>query len=309
MIKRPSSIAFLLILAACKPASFRSMTDSQISNPSVSDGDAIVEGRSITEEPITSTEVIGIDNRIVIPEETTVPATPVADVKAACATAVKDGTLKSRVQPILFLAKTDTCEFEKNDNLSRVDEVIRARREEFVDLSLAGMSRLCNIKFDAPKQNMKFDDEIVLTLNQYVIASSQDYSVTSRDKKDVLVYPNGFMVDNDGLVSYKWLAPNGLRDQKYYNSKLSKYCIGLDPKSATFDALCSIPKTDTNGSMQLSVPQDAFLKLAAKAGLVFDKQIQTEPKARLGFITTGDNDDSDCRHLDFQMSVTIQYIP
>ena len=100
-----------------------------------------------------------------------------------------------------------------------------------------------------------------------------------------------------------------MQNMDYLNGKLSKDCLGLDPKQADFAQLCQIPQTSTNGNMSLKLPQEAFLKLAAKAGLVFDKQIQSVPKAQLTFMTTGDNDDSDCQHLDFRMTVTIDYIP
>ncbi|MCX6129699.1 MAG: hypothetical protein NTX25_11645, partial [Proteobacteria bacterium] len=313
-------LGLLLLQITCKPASYQSITDKQDSSEDAitqDDGDqlsddavAIIDD-SLTTNEVTSTEVISTDVKIATnPEATSNTNTGSADsAKIACATAQKDGTLKSKTQDIVFKANTETCEFGKNDNLSRKNEWLRARREEYVDLSLAGMSRLCNIKFDSPKQDMKYDDEILLTLNQFVIASSQDFSTKSRDFRSQLVYPDGLMPDSDGLLVYKWLRPNGLADQKYHNSKLRKYCLGLDPNAEDFDKLCQIPKTDSKGSIQLNVPQDAFLKLAMKAGLVFDKQVQTETKARIGFVTLGDNNDGDCRHLDFQMSVSIEYVP
>ena len=316
MLQLTFIIVFFLAFSACKPASFHSVNDSDLSQQDTDGGEpaatadiqsAGAENRSSAiDEQIIATEIFATDDKLSLPEPIKSPA---ADLQLACAAALKDGTLKLKVQSVLFPAKNDSCEFEKDNNLSRVDEVVRARREEFVDIPLTGMSRLCNVKFDAPKQNMKFDDEILLTLNQFVIAASQDYSSQSRDLTGKLVYPKGMAIDADGLVSYKWLPPQGLQNLTYFNSKLHKYCIGLDPKGANFETLCQIPKTDTNGSMQLSVPQEAFLKLAIKAGLVIDKQLQIAPKARLGFITTGDNDDSDCRHLDFKMTVTFQYIP
>lgn len=290
---------------ACKPAAFKSVEDVSEATTETSE-DAIGDtSGSMLDEAIEATEITTTDTRLQLPD---LPP-PTDEVKVACADARKNGTLKSKAIPVLFAAKTTTCEYEKNDNLSRKDEFLRARREESVELPLNGMTRLCNMKFDAPKQNMKFDDEILLTLNNLVVASSQDYSTKSKNKNDQQAYANGLVSDNDGLVSYKWLPPNGLQNLEYFNGKLNKYCLGLDPKQADFDQLCQIPKTDTNGNMQLTLPQDAFLKLAAKAGLIFDKQIQSVPKALLGFVTTGDNDDSDCKHLDFQMSVTVEYIP
>lgn len=304
------TLLFIMVLAAsCKPAAFKSVEDvaDTAAEPSVSEDATGEIGGSpapVMDEPIEAVEVITAETKL------QVPAPPVVDeVKVACADAAKNGTLKSKAVPLFFPAKTTTCEFEKNDNLSRKNEVIRARREEMVELPLQGVTRLCNMKFDAPQQPMRFDDEIMITLNNLVVASSQDYSTKSREtKNNQLVYPNGLSVDNDGLVSYKWLPPNGMQNLNYLNGDLNKYCLGLDPKQADFAQLCQIPKTSTNGTMSLKLPQDAFLKLAAKAGLVFDKQIQSVPKATLMFMTTGDNDDSDCQHLDFRMTVTIDYI-
>lgn len=304
------TLLFIMVLASsCKPAAFKSVED--VADNAVESGvseDATGEGTGqtvISDEPIEAVEVITAETKLQVPAPPTTPD----EVKVACADAAKNGTLKSKAVPLFFPAKTTTCEFEKNDNLSRKNEVIRARREEMVELPLQGMTRLCNMKFDAPQQPMRFDDEIMITLNNLVVASSQDYSTKSRDtKKDQLVYPNGLSVDNAGIVSYKWLPPNGMQNLDYLNGDLNKYCLGLDPKQADFAQLCQIPKTSTNGTMSLKLPQDAFLRLAAKAGLVFDKQIQAVPKATLMFMTTGDNDDSDCQHLDFRMTVTIDYI-
>jgi len=298
---------------ACKPASFKSVDESAADNVNAESAvseDALGETTEISpavvvDEPVEAVEVTTSETKLQIPD----PVTPPEDVKIACADAAKNGTMKSKAIPVFFPARTATCEFGKNDNLTRKNEVLRARREEAVELSMQGMTRLCNMKFDAPQQVMRFDDEIVITLNNLVVASSQDYSTKSTDKDDQQVYANGLAVDNDGLVSYKWLPPNGMQNLEYFNGKLSKYCLGLDPKQADFNQLCQIPKTSSNGNMQLTLPQGAFLKLAAKAGLVFDKQLQSVPKAQLGFITTGDNDDSDCQHLDFRMTVTIDYIP
>ncbi|HET9238314.1 MAG TPA: hypothetical protein VFO10_13720 [Oligoflexus sp.] len=303
------TLLFIMILAAsCKPAAFKSVEDVADSEPTVSEdatGEISGSPAPVIDEPIEAVEVITAETKLQVPA----PPPVVDDVKVACADAAKNGTLKSKAVPLFFPAKTATCEFEKNDNLSRKNEVIRARREETVELPLQGMTRLCNMKFDAPQQPMRFDDEIMITLNNLVVASSQDYSTKSRDRKNnQLVYPNGLSVDNDGLMSYKWLPPNGMQNLNYLNGDLNKYCLGLDPKQADFAQLCQIPKTSTNGTMSLKLPQDAFLKLAAKAGLVFDKQIQAVPKATLMFMTTGDNDDSDCQHLDFRMNVTIDYI-
>lgn len=300
----------MAMAAACKPASFKSVEDAaDTSAEAVVSEDATAEiggtPAVVLDEPIEAVEVVTAETKLQVPD----PAIPPEEVKVACADAAKNGTLKSKAIPLFFPAKTATCEYEKNDNLSRKNEVLRARREESVELPLQGMTRLCNMKFDAAQQPMRFDDEIMITLNNLVVASSQDYSTKSRDNNNVLVYPNGLTLDNDGLVTYKWLPPNGMQNLQYFNGKLSRYCLGLDPKQADFAQLCQIPRTSTNGNMALKLPQDAFLKLAAKAGLVFDKQIQSVPKAQLTFITTGDNDDSDCQHLDFRMTVTIDYIP
>jgi hypothetical protein len=299
----------MVLASSCKPAAFKSVEDvgnNAVESSVSEDATGEIAGPPVvTDEAIEAVEVITAETKLQVPA----PPPVVDEVKVACADAVKNGSLKSKAVPIFFPAKTTTCEFEKNDNLSRKNEVIRARREEMVELPLQGVTRLCNMKFDAPQQPMRFDDEILITLNNLVVASSQDYSTKSRDtRKNQLVYPNGLSVDNDGIVSYKWLPPNGVQNLDYLNGDLYKYCLGLDPKQADFAQLCQIPKTSSNGTMSLKLPQDAFLKLVAKAGLVFDKQIQSVPKATLMFMTTGDNDDSDCQHLDFRMTVTIDYI-
>jgi hypothetical protein len=291
--------------SACKPASFKNIDAIEATEVGA------IESVSSSEDAvgISSGEVLDEANEAEETGSVVPPKTNGDELKLACADSVKKGSIKSKVIPLMFPAKTKKCDFEKYGNLNRKDGVIRARRGEFVELPLQGMTRLCSMKFTAEKQLMKFDDEILITLNRKVVVSSQDFSVNSKDQAGDQVYPTGLSVDADGVVSYKWLSPNGLQNQEYHGNKLTRYCLGLDPNSPTFDQTCQIPKTDTNGTMSLSLPQDAFLKLAIKAGLVFDKQLQQLPKATLGFITTGDNDDSDCQHLDFEMLVTVEYIP
>jgi hypothetical protein len=63
---------------------------------------------------------------------------------------------------------------------------------------------------------------------------------------------------------------------------------------------CELPPTDTTGSIDLSISAELSASLAT---LLQDREI-----LNFSWVTTGDNDDSDCRHTDIKLPVVLHYV-
>jgi|GEM_PF-3047142 hypothetical protein len=315
----PGFFAPLLVILsglACQPASFQAISDEQVQQSNDSEdarglsteGDQLVVAEVLTASitPSTTEELPAVET----PKTPTEPKAPETskDIMLACAAAQKEGKLVEMQKTLLFPKTEQACNFGQNDNLTPKDQYVRARFEQGMAIELTDVKRLCGLKLDVPQQKMKYDDEMLLLLNDIVLAASQNYSQKVLDYDGKPYFPAGLAVDTEGHVSYKWAEPNGLRGLPYLNVKIPRYCLGLDPKSADFDQKCQIPKTDTTGAMKLELPQEAVIKMAVKAGIKFDDVLKQAPVARFAFVTTGDNDYSDCQHQDLKITVTFSYI-
>ena len=77
----------------------------------------------------------------------------------------------------------------------------------------------------------------------------------------------------------------------YFDDDIPTWCLGEDGG----DSECTIPPPETEGTMSVSFGGDLVDKLALRA-------VDTESFA-FGFITTGDNDDTDCSHEEFTFTI------
>jgi hypothetical protein len=196
---------------------------------------------------------------------------------------------KSLNQEVFFPKPTAQCEWGTNGNVSydpstqfaMYEDVITARREQPVTLNVPDSAIICSASFAFAEQSMLFDDEIFLTFNDAVLASSFDYS----DR----------LATADGLVMWDW---ERMKLSHYVQSDGEHpYCLG----AANAAGACHIPKTQTTGAMSLAFSSELVHQLSAKAVNMHRYEFR--------FITTGDNNaNSDCSHLDFRMNVTLDYI-
>jgi len=199
--------------------------------------------------------------------------------------------------------ETGTNENDLNEYLNgpRKNEKIRARIEQYTKITLPENGVICDMKFQFPNQKMLYDDEILLTVNNYVVMSSQNYSTQSGNAK----YANGLKINADGLMEYNWMGDNGLYNLYYGTSVTPKYCLGLTNQDANYHERCSIPKTETRGEIKLDIPANEMIKvgLGAEIGSNSNKK-----QISFGFITTGDNDNGDCEHAAYGFDVDIKYL-
>lgn len=219
--------------------------------------------------------------------------TTINQYKNDCAMAAQKGLVKTFKQAVFFPAVRE-CPWDQGDNLSRLNGSIRARSEQYQNVQFPKLSRLCGMKFNFPTQNMEFDDEIFLLFGRYVVGSSQDYGAGYRNDAS-----KGFVIDADGYETYSWLGANGLRNLYYDHGVSGKHCLP--------GTTCSMPLTETEGNMSVNIPDSEAIRLGLKAGLKFDSAVMSQ-ELKIGFVTIGDNDNGDCRHLDFRFDVTFNYV-
>lgn len=209
-----------------------------------------------------------------------------------------------------------TCDFNDNAtdvhdagqlnaalNGPRKNEKIRARLEQESKIILPQNATICDMKFIFPQQQaMKYDDEIFLTVNNYVVMASQDVSVNNGNQ----AFVNGLFVNSLGLVEYKWLGLNGLYDLPYIGgNRLPRYCLGIDQADPNIADKCHIPPTDEIGTFKLDIPSDEIIKLGI---LSKEGEIKANSEIKFGFISIGDNDRGDCETSPYQFDIEVKYI-
>ncbi len=197
------------------------------------------------------------------------------EVNDKCAQADK---VKSYEQDFLFPDPGHTCYWDYYDNLSRRPEFIRARTEQFQLLKLDPKAIVCKMEVVFDTQNVSFKDELVLAYSGVVLASSKDFS--SR-------FPKKY-----GMSMYSWPA---LVSSPYNKGEDSRFCAGKESSEGS----CQIPASETPGNLNMNFADSLFQRIEA----------YTTPDCR-GFtlVTTGDNDENDCRHSDIGFKVKVQYV-
>ena len=165
------------------------------------------------------------------------------------------------------------------ENLSKKNGFFRAYLEQIQNISLPNYKKLCQIEVTHLPENVRYDDEIFLLLHGKILASSKNY--------------NQYFDKVDDLTQFNWPKLRGKTYDSLANSK--PYCIGESN-------ICSIPPTETSGSIHLSLDQGAILTYIKKlAGNSFLSQLT------FSLVTTGDNNDTDCRHSPIKLELLIKY--
>lgn len=225
-----------------------------------------------------------------------------------CEVAEEENDMEETTFRVDFPAAIE-CEFNEggsgiNDlnaqgNAPRIDALITARNKQDFSIDLSNGTTICDMDFDFPEQSMKYDDEIFLLVNNYVVMSSQDYSVSDK-------HPDGLKKNAIGLQEYDWTGANGLHGLDYIIDYTPKFCLGTDSSDPDFDEKCNIPATDTFGQMKLEIPNSEIVKLGILSEGVINED--TETNIDFSFITTGDNDDGDCEHAAYSFEVTVKHV-
>jgi hypothetical protein len=209
--------------------------------------------------------------------EVGLPQTPNAEVDL-CQTAI----ILHQRELLHFpeIAAGTTCSFASGENLSRKDGWIRAYLKQDQTITLPAGAKLCGFSIEPTSNTMHYDDEMFFLVENRVLMATKDYTE---------YFPK------EGVFStFSW---ESLRNQVYnqYDDR-GLYCVG----GADGLSECELPPTDTTGSIDLSISAELSASLAT---LLQDREI-----LNFSWVTTGDNDDSDCRHTDIKLPVVLHYV-
>lgn len=217
-----------------------------------------------------------------------------------CDEAEAAGTIRTEVQTVNYEPVMD-CPWNENGNLSRVNQLLRARVERIREVALPRMARLCDVKLEFPVQDeMFYDDEIFLLFNDKVLFSSQNYS-----EKTIPYSSVGLKEDDAGIMTYAWSGDNGLLNLFYDHNVTGPFCYGVTGT----EGFCQIPRSEHEGQFRFEIPQVKVLELAQSEGVLIGDELNgAMDPLRFNFVTTGDNDNHDCESSELRMVVEIKYI-
>ncbi len=205
-------------------------------------------------------------------------------VSTECEKAQLAGRLQTVTYNFNFTKQTKTCDWGINGNLSKVNAYVRARDEKYQTVDFDPSQTVCDIKLNNAYQNsFIYDDNIIITLNKYILASTTDFSRHFSSRNGLKIYDWSSIIGKDAQNAYQDTTPD------------KQYCLGADSNSS----FCLFPATETTNKIELNFDKSLIQKVLVNSSL---------SKVELGVITTGDNDDTDCKHSGLNFDVTVQYI-
>jgi hypothetical protein len=197
------------------------------------------------------------------------------EIRALCGNVTRVETFVQRVR---FEQPTTTCAWSAEGNLSEVQGVVRARREQYTALPIEGESVICGVGFTVPQQQVQFDDEIFLLFNNVVLATSKDYTYA--------------LPQRNGMFFYDWMS---LRDEPYLpDGESHNYCLGEQEGQG----VCVMPYTETTGLLNLTFDDSIMHKISA---------LSSKSSHAFGLVTIGDNNTTDCMHTGLEFDITVRY--
>jgi hypothetical protein len=207
-------------------------------------------------------------------------------------------------QDFKFEPPGKVCKWGIGQNLSILNNFIRARRDQFLKLNIDPNAVVCDMTFTIPEQEMKFDDEVFFLFGDVILASSIDYNDFFESKEELNFF------DFTKIINAPYAWPDAY------------YCLGAKDGKGK----CQIPFTQTLGKMELAYDPSLIRRVALENGFKFgtakasslnltsattkDMDEGVEPVDGHGFrfVTLGDNDKTDCQHTGFSFSVDVKYI-
>jgi len=193
-----------------------------------------------------------------------------------------DGPLES-VEDSLTFGNPSGCPWSSGDNLSPKDLYLRARVEQPLNLKLPQGALICRMEFSIPGQGMWYDDYMWVTFDDVVLMSAINFTGLSTLKKD------------GNFTLYSWSAMKGL-PYSALSTGASPFCLG----QAEGLGSCTLPATDSQGSIAFSLDPSVVQKLAQIA--------LAQNRYEVRVVSTGDNDKSDCSHTPFTFQVKTFFV-
>lgn len=218
------------------------------------------------------------------PSPSATPPTTVTELISNCDDAKARGKIQSSTSQITFEDNVGQCPWGVGDNLAKLDSSATARLEQVRKVNIPSGAVVCQVHLeDVDQQNFRYDDNIILTLNNYLLTATSDFQ--------------NYLQNTNGYYSYDWSRIKG-KNAKANTSDSApekQYCAGKDQGLAA----CSFPLTDTNGSVKLQFSERVIQNIL---GMTSASDIN------LTMITIGDNDaSSDCHHNTMRFNVKVDY--
>ncbi len=211
------------------------------------------------------------------------PQATVSELSKSCDQARAEGRISQYKTDIVFDNNGKTCAWEMNGNLSKFDTIVRARTENYKTVSVPSDATVCNVQLNhSDVSDFRYDDNIIMTLNDRILTSTTNFS-------------QHFSYDS-GLYKYEWgrLIGKPAQNNASDSTPDKQYCAGRSEGLAN----CLFPQTETTGRIQLDFHEALIQRVLA---------LTTPKTLKLGVITTGDNDDTDCLHTPIKLSVDVEY--
>lgn len=281
-MKKIVGCAVILLLASCSDNKASFSGKATASKSSVKDGDQI-KGGSNNGDPsgdlpggaddLAGNIKVEGDDLNKPGDKSNPPELPPIS-PAALDNLCKSANVQATTTTVKILANTGAaCPFGKDDNLSEMEGILTARISKEFPILIPKNYYVCSMSVDAGAQEMRYDDHLILTLNNNLLVSST-------------IEANALLTGANGFKQYDWknIVGKSARDS-------ISFC------GSTVD--CEIPRTEQVGRFRFSIKPEAnaalFSSLVGK-DLIF------------GLTMIGDNNiQSDCQmntNLDLRVSYT-----
>ncbi|MGE0174712.1 MAG: hypothetical protein AB7T49_18110 [Oligoflexales bacterium] len=252
--------------------------------PTASSEDQILNEQQTSETDQTATTGEGGDETSSEPDGSGGDQGPAQPVDTKTEDGVREicqnqAVVETMTKTIRFDRPETTCAWNMDGNLSKVQAVVRARREQAQNLDIGSDAVICGVAFDVPQQQIQFDDEIFLLFNNVVLAMSKDYTYA--------------LPQHEGLHVYDWAS---LRNEDYLPDGYShNYCLGEGDGTGT----CVMPYTETTGALKLAFDDSVLHKISS---------FSDTSQHSFGLVTIGDDNNTDCIHTGLQFQVSVRYV-
>jgi hypothetical protein len=208
---------------------------------------------------------------------------PLGTSSSLCA---NTASLKTTTATITFEKADSQCAWSQNGNLSGVNEKIRARFEQSKTLSLPSGSIACSMNFNFDdNQYIKYDDQLLLTYNGFVFATTDRSLLEQLENK-------GFI--NTPLYQYDWSKIVGNGDYDWSPNGTDPMCL-----DSRLGNTCTWPVSETLGTIKVTVDP---VQIQYISDLTGDQLAKT-----FKLITFGDDNTTDCTHEAISYTVEITY--
>lgn len=197
---------------------------------------------------------------------------------AACSTR----PMQTKQEALVFpeIAPGTTCSFGSGENLSKRNGYFRAYLRQTQIVSLPEGAILCGISLEHQPAAMRYDDEMFFSVNNKLLLATKDYSE--------------YFPKTDFFRSFSWA---NLKNKVYDPlDDRNVFCAGAEEGISD----CKVPPTETQGNIEM--------KFSDEMNKILSQALQADNKLTFEWITTGDDDNSDCRHSEIDLSLGLRYV-